>query len=238
MQTNFMKRAAFGTAALLLAGVVQAAGVPGQGTWETTLKARDLNRDGVPDAFYDTTLDVTWLRDGNVNGFMTWDSAVSWADKFKIGGYSDWRLPTMIDTGMPGCDWSNGGTDCGYNPQTKAGTTIYSELAHLYYVTLGNKAYYDAAGKFQPDYGPNNSGDFQNVAAWAYWTGMEYGPDHNQAWRSFTWAGHQDSGYKSYGLLAFAVRPGDVTAVPEPQAVAMMLLGLGVVLVAVRRRPR
>jgi hypothetical protein len=35
-----------------------------------------------------------------------------------------------------------------------------------------------------------------------------------------------------------AVRSGDVTAaVPEPQSLAMLLLGLGVVAVARRRRP-
>ena len=37
-------------------------GIPGQGTWETTLEGRDL--DGNPatfEAYYDTVLDITWL---------------------------------------------------------------------------------------------------------------------------------------------------------------------------------
>ena len=40
---------------------VHAAAVPGQGTWETTLQARDINHDGTVDAYYDTALDVSWL---------------------------------------------------------------------------------------------------------------------------------------------------------------------------------
>ena len=84
MQTKFMKRAVLGAAAaVLLAGAAQAA-----------LQARDLNGDTVTDAFYDTDLNITWLRDANVNGPMHWDTAVSWADTYSFGGYTDWRLST------------------------------------------------------------------------------------------------------------------------------------------------
>lgn len=82
---------------------------------------------------------------------MSWDQANTWANTLKAGDsgrYSGWRLPTIIDTGAPGCDYSNAGnTDCDYNVQFKsgdptkyqAGQTVYSEMAHLWYVTLGNK---------------------------------------------------------------------------------------------------
>ena len=70
------------------------------------LQGRDLNGDTVVDAFYDTVLDITWLRDANVNGAMDWNTAVAWADGYSFGGYSDWRLPTMgtcsINTGCSG----------------------------------------------------------------------------------------------------------------------------------------
>lgn len=36
-----------------------------------------------------------------------------------------------------------GGTDCGFNVQTMIGNTIYSEMAHRRYDTLGDKAYCD-----------------------------------------------------------------------------------------------
>ncbi len=51
-------------------------------------------------------------------------------------------------------------------------------------------------------------------------------------------------GYQGYGdqgneFYAVALLPGDVTApVPEPQAYAMMLVGLGAVVWATRRRAR
>jgi hypothetical protein len=129
------------TALLLCGTAAQAAPVSGQGTWETTLQARDLDGDGVTDAFYDTELNVTWLRNANANRVMDWNGANTWASNLVVGSYSDWRLPTIVDTGAPGCDYSNaGGTDCGFNVQTKSGSTVYSELAHLYYTTLGNKA--------------------------------------------------------------------------------------------------
>ena len=47
--------AALGAGVLLLPWAAQA-----------TLENRDLNGDGVVDAFYDTDLDITWLRDANV----------------------------------------------------------------------------------------------------------------------------------------------------------------------------
>ena len=50
---------------LLSCGVAQSAAVSGQGTWETTLQARDVDANGVVDAYYDTVLDITWLADAN-----------------------------------------------------------------------------------------------------------------------------------------------------------------------------
>ena len=78
MQTKFMKRAVSGAtaaAAMLGTGAGYPAGVPGQGTWETTLKARDLDGDHVTDAFYDTELNITWLRNADVKGVVRWNKA-------------------------------------------------------------------------------------------------------------------------------------------------------------------
>lgn len=118
--------------------------VVGQGTGEATLQARDMNHDGVTDAFYDTVLKVTWLRDATVNGATSWDVANRWASTLVVAGLSGWRLPTMVDTGAPYCDYSfSGVTDCGFNVQTISGDgkTVYSEMAHLWYDTLGNKSF-------------------------------------------------------------------------------------------------
>ena len=74
--------------------------------------------------------------------------------------------------------------------------------------------------------------------SYGYWSGTEYAPD-DEAWGFSTGAEDQSLYGKSNALYAVAVRPGDVTAaVPEPQAYALMLVGVGVVLLALRRRPR
>lgn len=230
--------------ALLLCGTTaQAAPVSGQGTWQTTLQARDLNNDGVTDAFYDTELNVTWLRNADGNGRMTWDAAKTWASNLVVGGYSGWRLPTIVDSGAPGCVEFNaaGGTDCGYNVQTKSGAIVYSELAHLYYTTLGNKAYC-ASGSVtcnsaQPGWGLTNTSNFQNLQSNYYWSGTEYAPNIYSAWYFNTTEGFQDGYAKGYAFYAVAVRPGDVTAaIPEPETYALMLVGLATMLVVQRRR--
>lgn len=111
---------------LALAPCANAAPVSGQGTWETTLLDRDLDGDGEIDAFYDTDLKITWLRNTHVNGLMTWVDAKSWAEEYSFGGFSDWRLPSAVN--------SNGTEPCeGYNCND-------SEIGHLWYLTLGNYA--------------------------------------------------------------------------------------------------
>lgn len=156
-------------AALLPLGTAHAVGVSGQGTWETTLLPRDINGDNVVDTFYDTVLDVSWLANANAAGRMTWANANAWAAGLDVFGKTGWRLPTMIDTGVPGCNISiAGGTDCGLNVQTISpdGQTVFSEMAHLWYVSLGNKAYCtpgdSACSSPQPGWGLTNTGAFSN----------------------------------------------------------------------------
>ena len=58
-----------------------AVGISGQGTWETTLQARDLDGNlTTAEAYYDTALEITWLADANYAGTtMAWGTANSWA---------------------------------------------------------------------------------------------------------------------------------------------------------------
>ena len=186
---------------------------------------------------YDNVLNVTWLRDANANGSMTWAAANTWASGLNVGGYTGWRLPTMI--AKPNATFGYTGTDNGYNVRTTSGGTVYSEMASLYHYTLGNKAYYNTSGALQPGYGLANTGDFNNLQSNSYWSGLEYAPIPSLAWRFNTNYGYQNGDYKTDSLYALAVRPGDVVAaVPEPETYAMMLLGLSALVVAVRRRPR
>ena len=240
----------------------QAAAVSGQGTWETTLEPRDLTGDGVPDAYYDTVLDITWLADANLaasntfgtggifkgaygaaGGYMLWDTANAWIANMNAAnylGFNDWRLPTMIDTGDPGCDYAkSGGTDCGYNVLTgSAGTTVYSELASMFYDTLGNLAPYDTSGAPRQSWGLSNTGPFSNVVGYFYWFGTEYAPDPIYAWQFSMGEGYQYIADKGLGFYVWPVRSGDViSAVPIPAAAWLFGSGLiGLLGVASRKR--
>ena len=60
---------------------------------------------------------------------------------------------------------------------------------------------------------------FTNVQSFMYWSGSEFEPDPSQrAWIFNTTQGLQDYSYKGTQFYAWAVRPGDVAAVPVPGA--------------------
>ncbi len=209
---------------------------PGRGTWVRTLHARDLNLDGETDAFYDTALDITWLRNAAYIYRQPWDIAVSAAADFEIGGFKHWRLSNMIDVGGDGCNFGSG-TDCAFNPLTLSGGITYSELAHLWYVTLGNRSTVSGPGGAPalPDAGFVNVGGFQNFEIWFMWTGLKYAPDPDQAWYLGTEAGFQGAQRKSAGGLGMLVHDGDLRPVPLP-GTALSLSGALAVLLLRRRR--
>ena len=157
-----------------------------------------------------------------------------------VGSFGGWTLPSITDTGSPGCDFSfAGGTDCGYNVDTSG-----SAMAYLWYEELGNLAFCppgDApcAGGPQPGWGLTNTGPYQNMQSNAYWSGTGYAPNTSFAWYFLIHNGLQGDDVKRNPLFAVAVRPGDVAAsVPEPGSLAMLLAGLGALAAARRRRTR
>lgn len=197
---------------------------------------------------YDTVLNVTWLQDANyaktsgysITGRMSWQGAMQWADSLQVGGFSDWRLATITDTGSPGCNFAYGGTDCGHNTQT---TT--SELSYMFYVNLGLKSIYDSLGNFQTDFGIANGdlaiqqadvGLVKNLHAHNYWSGSPYAPDLDRAWQFNTTYGIQGHNPKTELQYAWAVRDGDVAAVPIPSSVWLFGSALMGTLYAKRRR--
>lgn len=232
-------------AMLIGASSIFAQAVSGQGTWETTLLGRDINLNAVAatsDAavyLYDTTLNVTWLRNTNAGGVMDWATANNWAANLVTGSgaaaISDWRLPTMADPAAA-CNWGNSGTNCGWNVATSS-----SEMASLFFSTLGNKSSVDSSGNaLQAGWGLTNAGSFKNMQSTGYWLGTEYALSSNSVWLLYTDYGLQTANLKVGQFYALAVRPGDVgtvvTNVPEPETYEMLLAGLGVIGAVARRR--
>lgn len=214
-----------------------AASVSGQGSWESTLQGRDLDGNTATiEAYYDTVLDITWLADANAgagstfddgtsttDGKMTWVNASDWAANLNTFGITGWRLPTVTDTGTPGCNFSYSGTDCGHNADTATG-----EMAHMFYSTLGNIAYYDTNGNpNQPGWGLSNTGPFNNLQFFSYWTDTPYVTTTNLAWHFDFILGHQGEVNVSNNQYAWAVHQGDVgtSTVPLPSALLLFASG-------------
>ncbi len=225
----------------------EAAPVNGQGTWQTTLQARDL--DGNPattEAYYDTVLNITWLADANnsiassfddgyshSDGLMTWGNANAWAANLAIGNYSDWRLPNIVDIADDGCNFAYTGTDCGYNVLTADNATVYSEMASLFYETLGNLSYRDTLGNpEQPGWGLTNSGPFVNLndQVHTYWSFTEFSPFTLGAWHFSFRFGGQGASIKTANYFAWAVHDNDIgspVTLATPLPAALWLFGSG-----------
>lgn len=212
-----------------------AAAISGQGTWESTLLGRNLDSNPLTyEAYYDTALNITWLADvryaenDGYFGPQSWSTANFWATNLNPygSGITGWRLPTVTDTGPAGCDYANTGTDCGYNVNTATG-----EMAHMFYVTLGNLALVNTAGVFQSGSGLTNTGPFANLDAVGHWSGTSYIPPYTatSAWYDDFGSGQQNQSSKSIGRNFWAVRSGDIAVIPVPAAAWLFgggLLGL------------
>lgn len=220
----------------------------GKGTWETDLVGRDLDGDVLNgfEAYYDKALNITWLANANYAksvgvgdyGVLSSSEASSWAESVTVYGTSAWRLPTIVDEGSIGCEWSFGGTECGYNVVANQ-----SELAHMFHVTLGNSSRYDEAGLVQAPSLSLNWGPFMSVGE----------PSFGHAYLSTSTRVQVPGAYSSwlfdmrYGVqntvdvgeapgLVWLVRSGDVAAVPEPNLLVTVLSGILVLAFAFRKR--
>lgn len=224
-----------------LGSAAQAVGVSGQGTWETTLLARDLDGDlGTTEAYYDTVMDITWLADtihGNhgSGGYLSGNAALAWAAGLDAygSGITGWRLPTTVPV------------NCGPDPYYNCGKTdLNGEMASMFFTTLGNISMFNpatGANISPPGWGLSNTGPFVNLARNNYWSST---PDSdfsaNVLWAFDFYRGQQYSASVSYLAYAWAVHDGDVgvaiSPVPEPGTWALWAAGLAVMGTARRRR--
>jgi hypothetical protein len=154
---------------------------------------------------YDPNLNITWLRNWNVNGHQDWSTQVAWAGSLTYFG-GGWRLPktTQPDASCsghfnPGAPYPIEGF--GYN-------CTGSEMGYLWYIELGNVAN-----------STTNTGDFINLQPHPYWSGTELVWDaSNGAWAFRNDSGEQLPYEKQFELFAVAVRDGDVAEVLEPDS--------------------
>ncbi|NOX10100.1 MAG: DUF1566 domain-containing protein [Gammaproteobacteria bacterium] len=193
------------------------------GRLPTTLGGTDYQ------AYYDDVADLTWLADANAgagstfddgpsitDGKMRWVNANAWAGSLNVSGVTGWRLPDTLQPDTS-CDSQSSGGSYGYN-------CTGSEMGSLYYNALGNSAYSLA-----------NTDSFSNVKSDYYWSATEYSSGTYLAWYFYMYNGRQFNNYKTDYKYAWAVRSGDVSAVPVPAA--MWLLGSGLLgLIGVARR--
>jgi len=225
----------------LLGGLLLAAGFSIALPAQAALQGRDMDGNlATYEAYYDTNLNITWLADANLaatntfgvgniypTGGMSGDTAQNWIGAMNSAnyfGYNDWRLPVTPQYD-PTCSSQSGGDSYG------VGCTG-SEMGHLFYTELGGVAGSSITLTHNANYSL-----FQNVAADYYWSGSGYPP--NNAYHK--WAFVMSSGYQYWylsniELSVWAVRDGDVAAIPEADTWAMFLAGLGLVGVVARRR--
>lgn len=208
-------------------------------------------------AYFDDTLHVTWLQDVGLaasnsfgvsgidaEGRMNWDTANSWIAAMNSANYlgvNTWRLPGLVDINNDGCqdNFARQGTDCGYNAVSVGPDA--SEMASMFYDTLGNLAFWGPSpisgphGSPQlPGLGIQNSGPFSGLGNtttefYLFWYGQEDANDPaNSAWYFGPPSGGQRVIGKEVMNRAWAVMDGDIAAVPVPGAAWLFASALGI----------
>ena len=191
---------------------------------------KDMN-DGT---VYDTTTQLSWLKNANTAGLMTWDQAVAWAASLNSGsgyaGLTGWRLPTTTQPDASCSDQYDPGPGAGIPSQGYGYNCTGSEMGDLYYTKGITSA---------------TPGLFTNMQADTYWSGTVYAPNPTNAWFFYFGVyfgyGDQNDVYKDTGLYAWAVRPGArstsaATPVPASGTVGLTIIGAAGLMLMYRRR--
>ena len=194
---------------------------------------------------YDDVLNITWLQDANYSvtsgydsdGLMTWAEAMLWANNLNYGGFDDWRLPSINNEGIG---------DGSY--QEIYGTSYIGEIGYMYFVNLGNESQLinascltQSGGCLQNvgfiDPSDNDLVFLKNIqSSFAYWYRDKLPFDGevpaeepflaDPAYSFTTVYGVETVQYAGGISYAWAVRNGDVNAVPIPAGFWLFISGL------------
>jgi hypothetical protein len=169
---------------------------------------------------YDDVLDITWTQDANINGLDTWDNQVAWAaglslfDSVRNVTWSDWRLASMDVNGD-----STSPVDCSSATELACRDNEYGYLFYQNGISFGMP------------------GLFTNVQSSVYWSGTEWPPDPTDDALLFRFSdGLTFGSAKNTTRFTWAVRDGDVAAVPVPAAAWLFGSALGLLGLARRRQ--
>ena len=193
---------------------------------------------------YDSGINATWTQDANLLGtleagnssliativsdeataiYTAYGHGLSASD-FGAGGTANWFGAEAYVDYLNTIDYGNSNQWALPTSNAVAGYNNGSALGELFYTELGGKA-----NSSMP------SGPFSNVQAIEYWTGTEYASSPNSAWYFYNGTGYQYHYYQNLQFYAWAVSPGQVSAVPEPGAI--WLVGIGMLgLLGLKRR--
>lgn len=133
--------------------------IEGQGTWQQTLAARDLdgNPANGPEAWFDRTLGITWLADPQAISGTRWDTyfrgsagengpynesdefdgrsllsdAFFWLNQLSVGGVTGWRLPSTDPINGQFYRYNGNSGPTIYSGQVDAGWNIASTQSEL-----------------------------------------------------------------------------------------------------------
>lgn len=192
------------------------------------------------------------------NGGMNWYTANAWIGAMNDAnylGFHTWQLPTVRPLNGESFNYeanTNGTADRGFNisaPGTYYAGSTANELAHLFYNSLENRgscaiadgpvgACIEPTPENYWEWGLVNTGPFDNMIPNRYATSVTSGIALDKAFDFDFSFGQVGTGGKGGTLYAWAVLPGQATAV-VPVPAALWLFGSGLLgMVAVGRKRR